>query len=165
MMKTRYKLTQLCLTIAFTALTWSSAIDAKTNNQLEQPETVIAFGEAQLALNDIAITVEYAHSFEQRARGLMHRADLCAECGMLFEFNRPRVAGFWMKNTLIPLDIAYIDSKGVIADIKPMHPLVLESVPSSRPVKYALEMNQGWFAKKGVRVGDKVRVIKRTLAE
>ena len=124
---------------------------------------IVEFGSAQITLKDVRLTVEYAHNFEQRARGLMHRADLCAQCGMLFEFEYPRTAGFWMKNTLIPLDIAYIDSDGIIADIKPMYPLVLESVPSSRPVKYALEMNQGWFVKQGIIVGDKMDVVNRSM--
>lgn len=138
---------------------------AQSNNQTSETISKVEFGSAQIAVKDAALSVEYAHNFQQRARGLMYRQDMCENCGMLFEFDYARTAGFWMKNTLIPLDIAYIDSDGVIADIKPMYPLVLKSVPSSREVLYALEMNQGWFNKQGINVGDRMQIISRTLAK
>jgi uncharacterized membrane protein (UPF0127 family) len=122
----------------------------------------ILFGKVAITVNDKPFELEYAHNFDQRARGLMYRKSMCEDCGMLFEFEYSRKAGFWMKNTLIPLDIAYIDREGVITDIKPMHPLVLESVPSSRAVMFAWEMNQGWFAKNQISEGDKIKIVERT---
>lgn len=138
---------------------------AQSNNQTSETISKVEFGSAQIAVKDVTLSVEYAHNFQQHARGLMYRQDMCENCGMLFEFDYAHTAGFWMKNTLIPLDIAYIDSDGVIADIKPMYPLVLKSVPSSREVLYALEMNQGWFNKQGINVGDRMQIISRTLAK
>ena len=75
--------------------------------------------------------------------------------GMLFVFETPQARGFWMKNTYIPLDIAYMTSDGVIREIYPMYPLNENSVRSVRAdISIALEMNQGWFAENGVELGD-----------
>jgi uncharacterized protein len=121
-------------------------------------ETEIAFDEAVVIINGEAFAVEYAHTNEQRAQGLMFRKSLCENCGMLFEFKPTRRAGMWMKNTFIPLDVAFIDDEGVITDIKKMQPHDLTSVNSSQKIAYALEMNQGWFANHAVKEGDKIRV-------
>ena len=104
------------------------------------------------------LTVEIAETFEQRAQGLMHRQTLCDECGMLFVFEQPRQASFWMKNTFIPLDIAYISATGEITMIAPLVPLSEQHVLSLTKVKYAWEMNRGWFANKRLKVGDKIRI-------
>ena len=100
--------------------------------------------------------VEYAKTFEQRAQGLMFRKALCADCGMFFKFSSPKFAGMWMKNTFVPLDVAFIDRKGVITDIKPLTPHDLDSVVASKKVLYALEMSQGWFSNHNIKVGDQV---------
>ncbi|MDO6695038.1 DUF192 domain-containing protein [Aliiglaciecola sp. 3_MG-2023] len=118
----------------------------------------VEFDEAKVQIREIALAVEYAHSFEQRATGLMHRKSLCDNCGMLFKYSRPRIAGMWMKNTFIPLDVAFIDDQGKITDIRGMQPHDLTSINSSTEVLYALEMNLGWFAKHNVNVGDIVEV-------
>ncbi|MEP4888979.1 MAG: DUF192 domain-containing protein [Aliiglaciecola sp.] len=118
----------------------------------------LEFEEAKVQINEIELTVEYAKTFEQRARGLMYRKELCDSCGMLFKYSRPRIAGMWMKNTFIPLDVAYIDEQGMITDILGMQPHDLTSINSSTEVLYALEMNLGWFAKHKVKVGDVVNV-------
>ncbi len=87
----------------------------------------------------------------------MYRKSLAENSGMLFYFDKPQPVGFWMKNTLIPLSIAYLDEKGEILEIYPLTPLD-ETPTTSRSyrVKYALEMNQGWFKKNGVKPGDRV---------
>lgn len=123
----------------------------------------ITFDDIQLKINANVYHLEYADTFERRARGLMHRASLCKDCGMLFKFSQPRMAGFWMKNTLIPLDIAFVRADGTITDIKAMQPHDLTTTNSSQSVLYAWEMNQGWFAKNAIKVGDTVviPVIKR----
>ncbi len=111
----------------------------------------------EIGVGDKQLEVEYADTFELRAMGLQFREKLCADCGMLFKFDSRQFASMWMKNTYIPLDVAFIDAKGKIIDIKPMQPLDLTSVGSSKQVLYALEMNQGWFASNEVVEGDLIR--------
>ena len=90
---------------------------------------------------------------ELRTRGLMYRDSLGADRGMPFVYPDEQMRGFWMKNTRIPLDIAFADSAGRIVWIDQMAPLDTDSTSSRYPAKYALEMNQGWFAAHGVAVG------------
>ena len=104
----------------------------------------------------VEVRVEIADGPFEQMRGLMYRTELGEDRGMLFVYRREQVLSFWMKNTRIPLSIAYIDSKGRITDILDMKPL--DDKPphylSSEPVQYALEVNKGFFEKRGVRVGD-----------
>lgn len=122
----------------------------------EQSTGQKADGRVALTINDKQIRVEYADSPEERQLGLMYRRQLCEDCGMLFKFDYPRIASIWMKNTFIPLDLAYIDANGKIIDIKGLQAHDLTSVKSSSLALYALEMNQGWFAKQDIQVGDRV---------
>tara|TARA_R110000744_G_scaffold23002_3_gene58577 strand:- start:17 stop:484 length:468 start_codon:yes stop_codon:yes gene_type:complete len=110
----------------------------------------------EIIVGDIPLEVEYAYTFEQRAMGLMYRKSMCEQCGMLFKFSGSKKASMWMQNTFLALDVAFIRSDGVITDIKPMQPQDLTSVGASQAVLYALEMNQGWYAKHGINVGDKM---------
>lgn len=103
------------------------------------------------------IRVEVARTPEERAVGLMGRKQLGKEDGMLFIFEEEGYHSFWMKNTLIPLSIAFIDREGRIVKIVDMEPLTLISHSPPKPILYALEMNQGWFSKKGIKAGDVVR--------
>ncbi len=104
----------------------------------------------------VEVRVEVADDPFERTRGLMYRKALGEDRGMLFAFPREQPLSFWMKNTLIPLSIAYIDSEGLITDILDMK--ALDDKPphyvSSEPVQYALEVNQGFFEEQGVKVGD-----------
>jgi len=113
-----------------------------------------------LYIYDREIWVEVAKTPEERAKGLMERRHLGKDDGMLFIFETEDYHGFWMKNTFIPLSIAFIDKKGRIVKITDMKPLTLESYPPSKPILYALEMNQGWFSANGVKEGDVVRFSK-----
>ncbi|MCC2617820.1 DUF192 domain-containing protein [Aestuariibacter halophilus] len=131
-------------------LLFNAAANAATSEPF--PTTTIVVGERTL-------NVEYAQTFEQRSQGLMFRTTLCEHCGMLFRFDTNRVASMWMKNTYLPLDVAYVLEDGTITDIKALQPGDLTPVQSSQPVRYALEMNQGWFAQQGVVVGDRVHVV------
>lgn len=108
--------------------------------------------------NDVSIEVEFADDPQSRALGLMYRREMCEDCGMFFKFDSVRIGSIWMKNTYIPLDLAYINAFGKIIDIKQLVPHDLTSVESSMPVLYALEMNQGWFEKNGISEGDKVKL-------
>jgi uncharacterized membrane protein (UPF0127 family) len=102
------------------------------------------------------IRAEVAQTDAQRAIGLMHRREMAPHDGMLFVFDQPAVQCFWMKNTLLPLSIAFLADDGTVVNIAEMKPQSLDSHCSSQPVRYALEMNQGWFAKRGVKQGFKL---------
>jgi uncharacterized membrane protein (UPF0127 family) len=102
------------------------------------------------------VKAEVAQSPAAMSRGLMYRRDLGKHAGMLFVYEEPRLLSFWMKNTFVPLSIAFLDADGVIVDIQDMHPQTEVSHRSARPALYALEVNQGWFAERGVEVGAKV---------
>lgn len=106
------------------------------------------------------IRVEVARTPEERAVGLMGRKELGKEEGMLFVFEEEGYHSFWMKDTFIPLSIAFIDREGRIVKIMDMKPLTLKSHTPPKPILYALEMNQGWFSKNGIKVGDVVRFSK-----
>lgn len=99
------------------------------------------------------IRVEHAATPETLREGLMHRTALAADNGMLFELGEPDIHCFWMKNTLIPLSIAFIDRDGRIVDIQDMRPQSLDPHCPTEPITRALEMNLGWFARAGVRTG------------
>ncbi|MCL2214397.1 MAG: DUF192 domain-containing protein [Treponema sp.] len=105
-----------------------------------------------------AVKVEIADTDEERALGLMHRRELADGNGMLFVYERDDILSFWMKNTYIPLSIAFIAYDGRIINIKDMYPHDETPVTSSRSVRYALEVPQGWFSRTGVREGDTVMV-------
>jgi len=102
------------------------------------------------------ISAEVALTPQQRSIGLMHRKEMPQHQGMLFVFERPEVQCFWMKNTLIPLSIAFLADDGSIVNVAQMKAQSLDSHCSSQPVRFALEMNEGWFAKKGMGPGSKI---------
>lgn len=112
----------------------------------------------RLTVGPAVIAVEVADTPQARARGLMFRENLPADQGMLFVFDDSAPRAFYMKNTSIPLSIAYIDERLVVREIYDMEPFSLETVPSRGGVRYALEVNQGAFAAWGVTVGDRVSV-------
>lgn len=103
-----------------------------------------------------ALRVEVADEPEERRVGLMNRRRLGEDRGMIFVFETESRHSFWMKNTRIPLSIAFIASDGTIRQIEDMEPLSLDPVESRRSVPYALEVNQGWFERRGIEVGDRV---------
>jgi uncharacterized protein len=117
---------------------------------------------AELKISNVPLIAEIADTPQASENGLMFRDSLPADRGMLFIFEQPRRASFWMRNTKIPLSIAYIDSAGKILEIKSMNPLDETVVPSSSDqIAYALEANQGWFAQHGISSGAKVGGIPR----
>lgn len=99
------------------------------------------------------IRAEVAADFGTRAKGLMFREHLASNDGMLFVFEARSEQCFWMRNTLLPLSIAFIDDDGSVVNIADMKPQTENSHCSKRPVRYALEMQQGWFAARGVGTG------------
>lgn len=110
----------------------------------------------ELTVGGISVTAEIADTQELRQQGLMGREHLDENHGMLFIFPDELPRSFWMKNTPLPLSIAYIDSRGIIRTIKTMKPYSLDSVESEYSVKYALEMNQGFFKRNGIKPGEQI---------
>ena len=110
--------------------------------------------------DEVEVRVEIADNFFEQTRGLMYRKELGEDRGMLFVYPQERELSYWMKNTRIPLSIAYIDSERRIVDILDMKPLDDEPphYVSSEPVQYALEINQGFFEKRGVEEGNRVEL-------
>ena len=111
-------------------------------------------------IKDKEIWVEVAKTSEERARGLMGRKHLGKDEGMLFVFEKEDYHGFWMKDTQIPLSIAFIDKKGRILRITDMKPLTLENHNPPQPILYALEMKKGWFSANGIKIRDILRFSK-----
>ena len=109
-----------------------------------------------------ALKVEVVADEAQRMQGLMNRKSLGREDGMLFVFDEPAYHSMWMKNTLIPLSVAFIDKDGVILNILDMEPQTLDSHMAAGPAVYALETNKGWFAAKKIKAGDKVTGLPKT---
>ena len=126
-------------------LFWISMVDAQNLFQIP------------LYIKGREIRVEVAKTPEEKAKGLMWRKHLGRDEGMLFIFENEDYHGFWMKDTLIPLSIAFIDKEGRIVKIAEMKPLTLESHTPPKPILYALEMNKGWFSANGIKIGDIVR--------
>ena len=102
------------------------------------------------------IRAEVAADFSTRGQGLMHRKSLAPNTGMLFVFDGPAIHCMWMKNTYIPLSVAFLDVKGAILNIADMQPHSEQSHCAAKPALYALEMTQGWFAQRGIKPGMKL---------
>ena len=109
-----------------------------------------------LSIGQHKLIAEVATTPDQRSTGLMHRFSLRPDHGMLFVFERPDRLSFWMRNTYIPLSIAFIGADGRIVNIEDMSPQTESSHWSRGPALYALEMRKGWFAERGIRAGDAV---------
>ncbi len=106
----------------------------------------------------VELTVELARTAGERRRGLMFREELPVDGGMLFIFSGDTEAGFWMKDTLIPLSIAFIAEDGAILDVQDMEALSEERHRPPAPYRYALEVNQGWLREHGFEMGDRVEI-------
>jgi uncharacterized protein len=102
------------------------------------------------------IDAQVATTEDERMTGLMFRKEMPQHEGMLFVFEYPSQQCFWMKNTLLPLSVAFVADDGTIVNIDEMKAQTLDSHCSLKPVRYVLEMNQGWFSKKGIKAGAKL---------
>jgi hypothetical protein len=110
----------------------------------------------ELKMGPYTVYAEVAATDATRAKGLMYRESLPDDRGMLFAFDAPNGSCFWMKNTPLPLSIAFISASGVILNIENMQPQSTQSHCPVAPMRYALEMKQGWFQKHGIRPGSRV---------
>jgi len=127
---------------------------------LMQMGPLMAQDQAQTGLPRAALTigfhqldVQIASTPTQQATGLMHRAEMPQHEGMLFIFPEPKQQCFWMKNTLIPLTAAFVADDGTVVNLEDMQPQTTQSHCSAKPVRFVLEVNQGWFKKKGLKAG------------
>ena len=116
-------------------------------------------GHAWVIFGADTVLAEGAATPEERAAGLMYRDELAEDAGMLFVFQQPAIQSFWMANTYIPLDIAYMDSSYRITDILQMEPLDTGSYPSTKPVLFALEVIEGWFEEMDIPVGTQADIV------
>jgi uncharacterized membrane protein (UPF0127 family) len=110
----------------------------------------------RLTIGKSSVTAEVANTESQRETGLMNRRMLPEDRGMLFVFPEIALHAMWMMNTYVPLSVAFLDRDGVIINIEDMQPQTQDTHPAARPARYALEVNQGWFRKRGIKPGDKV---------
>jgi uncharacterized membrane protein (UPF0127 family) len=133
------------LVLACAALSNASAQDA----QLDLPRVRLTAGMYQ-------IDAQVAAAPRQREIGLMNRREMPQAEGMLFVFEQPATQCFWMKNTLLPLTAAFVADDGRIVNLVDMQPQTLDSHCSKEPVRYVLEMNQGWFERKNLRSGTRL---------
>ncbi len=111
----------------------------------------------QLSAGMHLIQAQLARTPDERSIGLMFRQTMPVNEGMLFAFELPGQQCFWMKNTLLPLSAAFVADDGSIVNIEDMKPQTLDSHCSAKPVRFVLEMNQGWFAKRGLKAGSKLQ--------
>lgn len=137
----------LCLAVAMSVAAIAPAARAQTVKEL--PTVPLTIGKSKLV-------AEVAATPDERTTGLMRRFSLKPDHGMIFVFERAEPQGFWMKNTFIPLSIAFIASDGRIVNIDDMAPHDEQTHWSRGPVQYALEMRKGWFAEHGVAAGARV---------
>ncbi|RYF77709.1 MAG: DUF192 domain-containing protein [Comamonadaceae bacterium] len=142
---------KVLLTLAAAALSVGAALaqSASGQPQMDLPRVKITAG-----MN--VIDTQVAATDAQRATGLMFRKEMPQHEGMLFVFDQPSVQCFWMKNTLLPLTAAFVADDGTIVNLADMKPQTLDSHCSTRPVRYVLEMNQGWFDRRAIKAGSKL---------
>ncbi len=146
---TNIKTPALLAALALTALAPLAAAQGSAGTPQNLPAITL-----QAGMHNIRAAV--AQTPEQRQTGLMFRREMAQHEGMLFVFEQASPQCFWMKNTPLPLSIAFLADDGTVVNIADMQPQVLDSHCSSKPVRYVLEMNQGWFAKRGIKAGSKI---------
>jgi uncharacterized membrane protein (UPF0127 family) len=145
----------------FVPLFYGSCEQQKKPQFLKTAEIYIQRMEIEhVEIKAVTITAELARTEAERSKGLMFRKKLEDGKGMLFIFDREQPMSFWMENTYIPLSIAFIAADGRIVEIKDMKPLDRSSVKSSRSVRYALEVPQGWYDRVNVKPGDMIIIPK-----
>ena len=140
-----YPAAALALVLAVAASAWAQG----SGQPQDLPATTL-----QVGMHNIR--AQLAQTPEQRQIGLMYRQSMPTHEGMLFVFEVPTTQCFWMRNTLIPLSVAFLADDGSVVNIADMKPQSDESHCSTKPVRYVLEMNQGWFAKRGVKPGTRI---------
>lgn len=136
----------------------SASCSAQSANSQDTSKPNPRLKTVTLRAGAVEIKVEVAATELERTRGLMFRKSLADGQGMLFVFDTDQKVAFWMKNTSLPLSVAYIGSDGTIYQILDLVPFSEEPRSAERSVRYALEVPQGWFAKAGLKVGDRFEI-------
>jgi len=116
---------------------------------------------AELGVGMYRIEAEVAHTFQTRQVGLMNRRAMPLQRGMVFVFPEEATHCMWMKNTFLPLSVAFIDERGRVINVEDMQPQTEDNHCARAPARYALEMNIGWFRERGIKAGDAIRGIDR----
>lgn len=152
----------LCLKTGLTAATAAAflaltgvAVQAQSPPAAQSPQ--LNLQRVELGAGMHRIDAQVAQAPQERQIGLMHRRTMPQHEGMLFVFEQPGTQCFWMKDTLLPLTAAFVADDGTIVNLADMQPHAEESHCSAKPVRYVLEMNQGWFDKKGLKAGSQLR--------
>lgn len=139
------------LTVGMMSCWWPFEAQAQSSPQPQSLPTI------QLNVGMVNVRAEVARTPQEHSMGLMYRSSMPINHGMLFVFEQRGQQCFWMKNTLIPLSIAFLGDDGRVVNMAEMRAGSVQQHCSAEPVRYALEMNKGWFAKRGVKVGDRIR--------
>lgn len=138
------------------AIVFLGLVTALGNLSYAQGAPQMDLQRVKLSAGMYLIDTQVAESPQERSIGLMFRKEMPASEGMLFVFEQAAVQCFWMKNTLLPLTAAFVADDGTIVNLADMKPLTTDSHCSKQPVRYVLEMNQGWFARKAIKPGFKL---------
>lgn len=125
---------------------------------ISAPAGFSELAKSEIKVKNTSLLVERAQTIGERAQGLKKRDFLPENEGMLFEYSQDQILTFWMKETTVALSIAFLDANGIILEIQHMKSNSLKSHRSSQKVRYALEVNQGWFERNGIEVGDQVHL-------
>lgn len=141
----------------YTAVALLGLTAALVNPSYAQNAPQMDLPRAKLSAGMHLIDAQVAATQDQRSVGLMFRREMPQSEGMLFAFEQASVQCFWMKNTLLPLTAAFVANDGTIVNLADMKPQTTDSHCSKEPVRYVLEMNQGWFGKRGIKAGFKLR--------
>lgn len=140
------------LIVAALALLTACGKEGSTPTQLKSVDDRFA-----IKVGAQTVQMQVALHPAETQKGLMFRKEMGADEGMVFVFDRPQQMSFWMRNTPLPLDIGYFDPEGVLKEIYPLYPHDERPVPSlGRGLQFALEMNQGWYRRNGVKPGDRL---------
>lgn len=131
---------------------WSASIS--------QAQSLVTFESKNFEIGQESVTLEIADNDTRRMQGLMHRTFLAPNHGMLFVFPKPYRASFWMKNTPLALDIAFVNACGTIINIQSMTPFSQKLHTSPEPIWWAIEMKKGWFTEKKIGIGQKINRLK-----
>lgn len=131
----------------------STSFLAPLGQLLAQDQAQTGLPRTQLTVGFHQIEVQVASTPAQQSTGLMYRAEMPQHEGMLFVFPEAKQQCFWMKNTLIPLTAAFVADDGTVINLEDMQPQTTQSHCSAKPVRFVLEVNQGWFRKKGLKAG------------
>ena len=148
-MKSHLKHLTRSLALAVASSVLALAAHAQGTPQTNLPRIKLQAGMFQ-------IDTQVAQTPDQRSMGLMYRTEMPQHEGMLFVFEQPATQCFWMKNTILPLTAAFVADDGTIVNLADMKPQTTDSHCSEKPVRFVLEMHQGWFAKKGLKAGSRL---------